>query len=284
MRPVAIFADSTCDLSAAQCRENNISIIPLYVILNENSLRDSIDITANDVYAQVEQTKQLPKTSAASMQDFIHAWTPWIEKGHDIVYISLSSKLSASFQNARTAAEAFPQGRVFAVDGRTVSTGIGLTVLKAAELAKEGMSAEEIARQAELLTKRQRTSFIIDSLTYLRRGGRCSALTAFGANLLNITPEIVAEDGALVLGRKFRGSLRRSAKKYVAGIIENLDKIDPQRVFLTHTPCSEELLTGMREALQATGYFGEICETEAGCVIGSHCGPGTVGILYFMKE
>ena len=285
MPSVKIFADSTCDLTKEQVQGNDIAIIPLYVVMDGRSYRDGIDVTSADIYRYAEKTKQTPTTAAASENDFIQAFTPYADAGTDIVYICIPDVLSASMGNALIAAKSITGSRIFVVDSRAVSTGTGLTVLAAAQWARQGLDAADIARKAERATQLQRTSFIIDSLTYLYRGGRCTALQAMGVNMLNITPEIIATpEGKLTVGRKFRGSLLRSARRYVADIINHLDDIDPKRIFITHSPCEEGVVEHVRAALEATGYFEEIYETDVGCVIGSHCGPNAVGVLYCLKD
>lgn len=278
-----IIADSTCDLSCELIEKYDVDIVPLHVILGEESYSDGVDIQPQAVMEYCERTRSTPKTAAPSLAEIMELFAPYVEQGRDIVFISISSEMSACFQNAKLAAAEFPGAKIECVDARNLSTGIGLVVLEAAEMAQEGLDAQEIAQRLEDIIPRVRASFVVDTLLYLYRGGRCSALQAFGANMMNLKPQIVVSDGQMHPTEKYRGNINRSAKRYAAHVLERLDRIDPKRVFITFSPAEREEVDGVRSVVEQTGHFREIHETHAGCVVTSHCGPGTIGVLYIEK-
>lgn len=283
MAKVKIIADSTCDLGGALIRHYDIAIAPLYVTLDEKSYRDGMDILPKGVLEYSNRTKETPKTAATSVGDFIEIFRPYAEAGRDIVFIGISSAMSAEVQNARLAAEEFPQVTIRCVDGMSLSTGTGLLVVEAAERAEKGMGAHEIADAAEALRSKVRASFVLDTLTFLHRGGRCSGLMTFGAAMFNIKLQINVENGKMAPADRFRGKIHRVALKYIDQQLTNIERIDPRRVFITYSTWSEESLAAVVEHVKSRGYFEEVLVTRAGCVITSHCGPDTLGILYMEK-
>ncbi|MDR0381648.1 MAG: DegV family protein [Oscillospiraceae bacterium] len=277
---VKIIADSTCDLAPETLARLDVSIVPLYVTLDDKSYRDGLDLTPEGIYRFFAETKRTPRTSAVSVWDFLQVMAPVAEEGREIVYISISSDLSTSFQNAEIAAREFPQTRIRAVDSRSLSTGVGLLVLKAARMAREGRSADEIANELTRLCDRVHASFLVDSIDFLYRGGRCNALEALGANLLRLRPSLVLTGGRIEPGVKYRGSLVDCVRKYTLGVLAEMQRPDPSCAFITHTKMDPALVDTVRELVANTGHFREICETTAGCVITSHCGENTLGVLY----
>lgn len=278
-----IVGDSTCDLSRPILDRLGIGQIPLYVNLAGRSCRDGVDITPEDIYAHVERTHEIPKTAAPSVQDYIDAFTPWVQAGEDVVYIPISSQMSSSMQNARIAAESFDPGRVRVVDSKNLSTGIGLLVMMAAEMAQQGASAEDCARAVEGATGRVHASFIVETVRYLYMGGRVNALTMVGASALRIHPKIVVIDGGMHPAQKYRGSMERAMEAYCREELKDPDRIDPKRIFITHSGCKPEWVELMRGYIAQHMAFEEVLVTQAGCVITSHCGPNTLGILYMDK-
>ena len=279
-----IIADSTCDLSQELIAKHHIEIVPLHVILGEESFSDGVDIQSQDVIAYCERTKTTPKTAAPSLAEIMERFKPHVEEGREVVFLSISASMSACYQNAVLAAQEFPEAKIECVDAKNLSTGIGLLVLEAAEMAEQGLAAKEIADRLQGIIPRVRASFVVDTMAYLYRGGRCSALQAFGANMLNIKPQIVVTDGVMHPTEKYRGNIKRSSKKYAAHVLEHIDRIDPKRVFVTYSPSEREEVDGVRSVVEGTGHFHEILETQAGCVVTSHCGPGTIGVLYIEKS
>lgn len=283
MNKVKLIADSTCDLSPELIKRYNISIIPLYVTLGDESRRDGVDVTLDELFAYADRTKQTPKTAAVSIVDFQEAFKPIIDVGQDIVYIGLSAKFSSSVSNAMVAAGDFPPERIMVVDSMNLSTGIGLLVLLAGEQIEQGLGAAEVAERVREAAPKVHASFIIDTLLYLYRGGRCSAIQAFGANALSLKPSIIVVDGGMKPDKKYRGSIVRSAEKYAADILAGAQNADRRHVFITYSPCEKEIIEVVRRVVEASGLFDEVHLTPAGCVIASHCGPNTIGVLYMEK-
>ncbi len=280
---VKIIADSTCDLGAALIARHDISIVPLYVTLGDESYLDGVELSPDEVIDYCERTKETPKTAASSVGDLIEAFRPHAEAGRDIVFLSISAHMSAENQNARIAAKEFPGRVIRCVDSRSLSTGVGLLVVEAAKRAEAGMGADRIADEIEALTPKVSASFVLDTLTYLRRGGRCSGVTAMGAAMLNIKPQISVEGGEMSPTVKFRGNISRVVERYIKKELANIERIRPDLVFITHSPFPDEALRAVLNEVRGRGYFQEIVETTAGCVVTSHCGPGTLGILYIRK-
>jgi DegV family protein with EDD domain len=279
---VKLIADSTCDLSADLIARHDIHVIPLYVTLSDESRRDGVNLTVPEVFAYTNQTKTTPKTAAVTIMDYIEAFKPYLEQGREIVYVGISSKMSSSFANAVIAAQELG-GTIEVVDSQNLSTGIGLLLMMAGELADHGLGAAAIAQRLRQEAPNVRASFIIDTLLYLYRGGRCSALQAFGANALQIKPQIVVADGAMKPDRKYRGNFVRCAERYAADVLASAVDPDPARVFITYSPSEPEIVDAVKAAVEASGLFREILLTNAGCVISSHCGPNTIGVLYMEK-
>ncbi|MBR5519970.1 MAG: DegV family protein [Clostridia bacterium] len=284
MNRIKIVADSCCDLNPEQIAKHDISILPLYVALGDTFYRDGVDVTPSDIYAYFEQTAQTPKTSAANAADFADFFKPFAEEGCDIIYIGIGLGFSCTVTNSRLAAEEFENVRIACIDSKNLSTGIGLLVLRAAELREEGKSFDEIVAEIEVLTDYSRASFILERLEYLHRGGRCSLLAAVGASMLSIKPEIAVRNGAMGNRSKFRGSMVSCARKYVDSLLANRDQIDPRRAFVTYTcETDPEIVAAVRETAEAAGLFEEIVESNAGSVITSHCGRNTIGLLFLDK-
>ncbi|MGI6005146.1 MAG: DegV family protein [Christensenellales bacterium] len=283
-KPVQILADSSCDLPQEVLDRYNIRIIPMYIALGEKDYRDG-DITATDIYAHFEKTQQTPKTAAPNVSDYQDLFKPFIDEGKEIVSFSISSQMSGSFQNARAAAESFPDVGIYCIDSKSLSSGVGLQIMHACELAEAGKSAGEIAREALLMAERTQASFVLAQLEYLHRGGRCSAVSAYAATLLSIRPEILVKDGAMIPGSKYRGGMVKVAKGYVKRVLKDSENIDPRRAFVTYTQnTDQELIDTVYGAAKDSGFFEEILTATAGCTITSHCGPNTIGLLYFYKD
>ena len=278
---VRIFADSTCDLSPELIARYNISIIPLYVVLGEDEYLDGVNITADEIFKWSDEHNTTPKTAAPSIQTAIDSFEKAISAGDEIVAFSISEKMSTTANVFRMAADELDAAeRISVVDSANLSTGIGLLVIEAAIKAQEGKSREEIVKYIEELRPLVRASFVIDTLTYLHRGGRCTGVAALAGAVLGIHPQIDVVDGAMQPGRKFRGRIESVIEKYMMSLEEDLLKARPDRVFITHSPVSQETEDAVRKYLESLGYFKEILATDAGGVICSHCGPGTLGVLF----
>ncbi len=279
MSKIKIFTDSTADLSKELLERYNIGVVPLYVTIGEESYLDGVDITSVELYKKVDELQALPKTAAPSIADFAEAFRPWVDDGYDIIYIGISTKLSSTNQSALLAAQEFDEGRVRVIDSQNLSTGIGLLVLKAADLVEEGKGAEEIEKIINQLVPKVKVSFIIDTLKYLHMGGRCSSVQLLASNVLRIRPQIIVTDGGMIVGSKFRGKRKKCLNDFFNLIVGTGEQIAPGRVFVTHSESHEDAID-FKEKLNGMLNDVEVITTDAGSVISSHCGPGTIGILY----
>ena len=283
-KKVIICADSTCDLSPELKEKYQVFTYPLHVILEEKSYSDGVDLTPDEIYETYRARKVLPKTAAVNAAEYEDFCQKWLDEGCEIVYISLGSGLSTSHNNCRLAAEELDG--LYAVDSKNLSTGTGLLVLAAAELAQAGMPAAEIAEKLRDMVPTVESSFVIDNLEFLHKGGRCSTLAMMGANVLQLKPCIevrVADNGAMGVGKKYRGSLDKCLQQYVKDRLEGRTDIDTKRIFITHSGISDERIELVRDEIQKYAQFDEILVTRAGCTISAHCGPNTLGILFMTK-
>ena len=279
---ILIASDSTSDLGAELIERYGIKILPLGVALGQTQYTDGVDIDPEFIYANYEKTGQLPKTSAVNVAAFEDFYREYTEKGYSIVLFTISSEMSSTYQNACVAAEDFD--RVFVIDSRNLSTGGGLLVVSAAEMAQEGKTAEEIVQACESLCSRVDASFVIDSLEFLHKGGRCSALAALGANLLQLKPCIVVRNGKMGVAKKYRGKYADVLKKYIAEQIGDPCAVEDGHVFVTHAGCAPEIYEACVAQVKALNYFKEIHVTRAGCTVSSHCGRNTLGVLFIRKN
>ena len=276
---IQILSDSTCDLSQELLEQYGIALVPLYVVKDGQSYRDGVDIHPSDIFAHVDAGGSLCSTAAASAYDYEEEFRKYVSDHEAVILITIGSGFSSTCQNAREAAKKFPNAYV--VDSQNLSSGQGLAVLKAAELAAAGLPAEEIVRELESFVPRVETSFIMDRLDYMRKGGRCSALAVFGAALLSIKPCIEVKDGKLIVAKKYRGSFEKCLEQYVQDRLSGREgELDRTRIFLTHTAASDAAVSTTRKAIQKYGKFQKILETRAGCTVSCHCGPHTLGILF----
>ncbi|MVB12588.1 Fatty acid-binding protein [Caprobacter fermentans] len=280
-RQVKITADSTCDLSDAVLEKYDIDLIPLYVALGNKSYRDKFEISPDDLYDYVRKTGKLPKTSAVTVKDYLDRFLPYKLAGRSILHFTISSSMSACYQNAVIAAEEL--GNVRVIDTANLSTGIGHLAVRAAELAASGLDADHIARAVTELIPKVETSFVIDTLSYLHKGGRCSAVAALGANLLSLKPCIEVRDGAMKVGKKYRGTLEKCLTSYVSDRLQGRADIDLRRIFVTHSKLSPRVTESILKQIGRLAKFEEVIETEANSTVCTHCGPGTLGIIYMKK-
>ena len=279
---VKVVADSTCDLSKDLVAKYDIEITPLSVALGDNYLKDGMEIKPEDIYDYVDKSGKLPKTSAVNVEEYRRVYQQWTAKGYAVVQVCISSLFSACYANACKAAEGMDN--VFVVDSQNLSTGQGLVTLHAAEMAAAGKQAEEIYLSCKDMVPRVEASFVIDTLEYLYKGGRCNALSMFGANLLHLKPCIEVKDGAMLPGEKFRGRIGKVMLDYVEDRLKNRQDIDTHRIFITHTKCKPEDVEAVRcKIREIVPDFEEILETDAGSTVTTHCGPGTLGILFVRK-
>ena len=279
---IIISSDSTCDLSAELRERYNVSIIPLGVTLGDKTYFDGVDIVPDDIYAHHNKTGELPKTTAANVGDCIDYFKPFAEAGKTVIHLSLSAEFSSTYNNACLAASEFEN--IYVVDSRNLSTGNGLLVIAAAEMAQSGMEATEIVEKLNAMALCVDASFVIDKLDYLHKGGRCSALAMLGANVLKLKPCIEVKNGKMGVGKKYRGKYGAVLKEYVAERLANIDDIDLDHVFVTHAGVDMEIVNAVVEQVKATAPFKEVFMTRAGCTISSHCGADTLGVLFVRKS
>jgi DegV family protein with EDD domain len=279
---IKITADSTCDLSSEILQQYDIGITPLTVIKDGVAFKDNITITPADIFAHVASDGALCSTTAVSIGEYQDFFAPLAATYDAVVHINISAEFSSTHQNARLAAAEFDN--VVAVDSRNLSTGQGLVVLKACQLAKTAESLEQLITELEAFTGKVEASFVVDKLEYLVKGGRCSSAAALGANLLNLKPCIDVIDGKMGVTKKYRGKYDKCLVSYVKERLEGRDDLDTSMpIFITQTKVSEESYAAVREAVKEYGHFETVYETVAGCTVSCHCGPGTLGILFVRK-
>ena len=278
---IKITADSTCDLSHELLTANNIALIRLIVTKDGEEFIDNDTITPADIFAHVAAGGELCKTAALGVGAYEDEFAKHAKDFDAVIHVSLGSGFSSSYQNACLAAGEFDN--VHVIDSRNLSTGHGLVVLKACELAKTCNDLDTIVETLADYTAKVEASFVVENLTYLVKGGRCSSAAALGANLLNLKPCIEVKNGKMSVGKKYRGNYEKCLANYVKERLTGRNDIDGGTIFITHTPVSDSALEGVKTAVAETGIFQNIYETEAGCTISCHCGPGTLGILFVRK-
>ncbi len=283
MSNIKVVSDSTCDLSSDLLEKYDISIIPLMISLGDKTKKDGVEISPDEIYSWSDETGQTPKTAAPTIGDAIAFLEPFVKKGLDIIFFGISELMSATCNVIRLAAQNMGYDRIFVVDSKSLSTGIGLQVLRATIMAKNGASVEDILKDNSEINSKVRASFVVNTLTFLHRGGRCSGVAALLANTLRLKPEIVVNDGKMVVGKKYRGNIKSVLLKYAQDRKEQYLNAESDRVFITHSGCAKEVVDEIKQYLEGLKIFKEVLVTRAGGVISSHCGPNTLGILYISK-
>ena len=275
---IKIISDSTCDLPKELLEKFDIAIVPLTVVKNDEAFSDGVTITTDEIFAHVAAGGSLCSTAAVGVLDYQEKFAEFADKYDAVVHINISSELSSSYQNATLAADEFDN--VVTIDSRNLSTGQGLVVLKACELAETVTSVDEIKEKLIDFTCKVESSFLIDRLDYMVKGGRCSTVAALGANLLGLKPCIEVKDGKMSVVKKYRGNYAKSLASYVKERLANRDDIDRKYLFVTHTPISDECIKSVEAAVAENANFENIYWAKAGCTISCHCGPGTLGVLF----
>ena len=284
MAKIRISADSTCDLSKDIIDKFDITIIPLSIIADGKSYKDGVEINSSDVFEITKKTGKLCSTSAVNVYDYSVKFKELLSDENDtLVHICISSDFSTCYRNACLAAEEF-ENRVRVIDSRNLSTGTGHIVYEAALMAENGYSLDEIESNMNELTSRVEASFVIDQLDYLKQGGRCNALQAFGASVLKLKPSISVIEGKMTVGETYRGSFEKCLKKYIKDKLDNRTDIVPDRCFITYSSAAPEIVSEIHKLVDSYCIFNEIIETTAGCTVSSHCGPNTLGILFIRKK
>ena len=280
---IKITSDSTCDLGEKLIKENDIGIFALQVILGEQSYSDGVNIVPQDIFDYVAANGTLPKTAAGSSDEYSAFFKEQLEGYDALIHFNISSKASSSHSAALIAAKNFG-GKVFVIDSKALSTGQGLLVMKACDMRKEGLSAEEIAKRITELTPMINTSFVPDDLNYLHKGGRCSLAAMLGAKVLKLHP-LIEEDkeGQLVAKKKYMGSMERCIKTYVNDLRMQYRRYDRTRCFITHSSADKSLVDIAKREVAQMFEFDEVIETVAGSIITSHCGRNTLGVLFIAE-
>jgi DegV family protein with EDD domain len=281
---IILSADSTCDLGEELCKRHSVHYYPFHIILDGMSYSDGIDITPDKIYEIYREKKILPKTAAINIAEYIDYFSQWTKQGYEVIHITLGHGLSVSYNNCRLAAEKLKG--VYVIDSRNLSTGSGMLVIEAARRIEAGMSAEQTAKEVSSLTGNVNTSFVIDTLEFLYKGGRCSSLQMLGANILKLKPciEVNNENGTMTVGKKYRGILDKALEQYVHDRLEKADNICEDRIFITHSGISEQRINLVKNEILKINKFREIHVTRAGCTISSHCGPNTLGVIFMTRN
>ena len=277
---IILSADSTCDLDEELKERYHVKYFPLHINLNGKDYLDNVTITPEEIYQEYYAHKVLPKTAAVNVQEYIEHFRPWVEDGYEVIHVNLGHALSSSYQNCCLAAQEL--GHVHVVDSCNLSTGTGLTVVAAGKLIEKGLDAETIAERLRAGTSRRHASFILGTLTFLSAGGRCSSVTAFGANMLKLKPCIQVDnrDGSMAVGKKYRGSLDKVLVKYVKDELARYPDVNTDLLFITHSGIPQDYIDLVKKTVEDTVSFKEIHITKASCTISCHCGPNTLGILF----
>jgi len=282
---VKVISDSTCDLSPELLEKYDITLTPLYITSGDEEFRDGVDVKPADIFRMVEKEDKTCKTAAVNIHDYKQTWEKYAGEYDEIIQICISEGFSACYQNALLAAEDFPQKeKIHVIDSRNLSTGQGYLVLDAAIMAREGKSANEICEYINKSKTLMNCSFVIDRLDYLHRGGRCSGVALISTKILGIKPCIEVADGAMRVGKKYRGKFEKCLEIYVKERLADFENVDLTRVFITHPACSPETVERVREVIKKCITFHEIIETNAGCTVSNHCGPNTLGIIFKQKS
>lgn len=278
---VKIIADSTCDLSLELLERYNIDLIPLCVVMGENTYLDGVNITPKEIYQWSMKENTTPKTAAPGIENVIRILKPYVEQDYEVIFFGISEDMSSTCDTIRLALQYLNTDKIHIINSKNLSTGIGLQVLKAATMAAEGEDIKTIVDYIQnIMSSKVRASFVVDTLTFLHMGGRCSSVAALLGNALSLKPMIKVDNGKMGVGKKYRGNNKKALLHYLTDLKPELLKANNERVFITHSGCDEEVVNMLYKDLELLNIFKEIHITRAGSVVSSHCGPKTLGILY----
>lgn len=281
MKPIKIVSDSTCDLSKEIIEEFNISILPLQVNLGDESRLDGVDIQPDEIYAWADKNGKTPTTSAPA-PEAVEKFLAQFKDEYDIIAFTISSEMSSTYQTFCNVASNFEDARITVIDSRNLSTGIGLQIVTAANMVKAGAAYDEIVAKINEIIPKVRAGFVVEDVLFLHKGGRCSALAAFGATALKLRPTLAVADGKIKVDKKVRGDIHSATMKYAKGL-EEIANADEDIVFITHSGTSQEIIDDVYAYVSGLNKFKTIYITRAGCVVSSHCGAGTLGVLFISK-
>ena len=282
---IKIIADSTCDLSDELIKKYDIDILPLYIHMGDKEYKDKLEITPQEIYRWSDENRTTPKTAAPSIEDAMNIIEKYQKQGDDIIMFAISEDMSTSANVMRMAADNLDYSdHVYVINSESLSTGIGLLVIEAAVMAQKDKSPQDIVEIIEAYKPYVRASFVVDTLTYLYRGGRCSGLAALAGGALKLHPQIIVVDGAMKPAKKYRGNMLHVTLDYVKDMEKAMLNSHKDRVFITHSGSDPKVVQEVYDYLEGLHYFDEICITRAGGVVSSHCGYGTLGVLYIANE
>ncbi|QWC00461.1 DegV family protein [Mycoplasmatota bacterium] len=282
MRKIKLVTDSTCDLSQELIKKYDIEVIPLYVNFKDQSFLDGVNILVPEMYDLVKEMNELPKTAAPAPGIFHDVFEKYLNQGYDIIYTGIGSKFSASFNSAKIAKDMLESDDIYLVDSLNLSSGSGMLLLKAGEMIRIGKTAKEIKEELELIVPKVRSQFVIRTLDYLYKGGRLNALSAFLGTMLRFKPIIKVRDGLMGVGKKGRGKVQNAINIMIEDMLNEKEKIDEDFMMITHSLAETEV-DYIRKKIEDKVNVKNLYQTQAGCVISSHCGKGTIGILYILK-
>lgn len=280
---ILLSADTPCDIGPELQERYNVQLYPLHVISEGKDYLDNVTITPEELFEVYRRTGGLPQTSAINEQEYINYFKPWVEKGYEIIHFNIATAISSSHLHAKEAAEKL--GHVYPIDSRSLSSGVALPIVQAGDMIKRGMDVKDIVEECNRLLDCVHASFVIDTCDYLAAGGRCSTVTALISSALNIKPQINVNNqtGEMYVAKKYRGKLEKVLERYIIEKISSYDDIKTDHIFITHPPIRQSCRDLARETLLKLLPFEEIHDTQASCVISSHCGPGTLGVLFLTE-
>lgn len=278
---IKISADSTCDLPKEIIEKYNIGISPLYIVKDGVSLRDGIEISPYDIYKHVANGGAMCSTAAVNCGDYLALFNSYLEEHDAVIHFTISSSMSACCQNSRLIGESL--GKVYTVDSENLTVGIGMLVIRAAELAADGLPPEEIVAAVEDMKKQLDVSFVIETLQFLYKGGRCSPVAALGANLLHLRPCIEVKDGTMDVGKKYRGALDKYLPRYIEDRLA-AGPFDRRRAYVVDSGLEPALSSAAVKQVVGSGLFDEVLTAKAGCTISNHCGPNTLGLIFLREK
>ena len=283
MSKIKVVVDSTVDLSEELYKKYDLDVLPLNVIFDEKVYEDGVSITRDQLYAEVAKTKKLPSTAAPGPQVFEQVFRKWVDQGYDVIYVGIGSTLSTAFQSANIAASMIDGGHVYLVDSKNLSSASGLLAMKAAKLAKEGKEPKEICAILEKDVPNVVAQFSVETLNYLHKGGRCSGTAKVLGHLLHIRPHILVKDGKLIVYKKPRGTMKVAIDGQIEELKKALPNVQMDNIMITDSGATDEIRNYFVKEVSKLVDPKVIRTTPAGCVIASHCGPGTIGLL-FIKD
>ncbi len=283
MSKIILSADRTCDIGEALQEKYSVNLISYSITLEDKKYIDSVDIFPDDLYEAYRKNGALPKTSAINPQEYIEYFKKWTDEGYEVIHITLSSAVTSSYQSCVLAAAELPG--VYVIDSKNISSAIALLVMEAGDRIEKGLPAAQIVEEVSALREKSHCSFVLETLEFMKAGGRCSGVAALAAGMLGLKVSIEVDNktGELHAAKKYRGNMDRVLAQYVSEQFEKYPNIDRKRMYITHSGVPEERLALVKKQVEESGLFDEIYTSRASCTISTHCGPGTLGVLFLEK-